>query len=153
MELKTIKFYLKRLYKNYVKEHLWRVFLALTLSSIVAGTTSAIAWLLDPAVKKIFIDNDRTYAAIIPILIIFVFTAKGISLYFARYNIIVLGFRVIEKIQGEMAGHILLTDTQTLESKHSGKYMSSFLYDVGQIQNLISVGILNAMKDSLTLIT
>ena len=153
MELNTIKFYLKRLYKNYVKEHLWRVFLALTLSSIVAGTTSAIAWLLDPAVKKIFIDNDRTYAAIIPILIIFVFTAKGISLYFARYNIIVLGFRVIEKIQGEMAGHILLTDTQTLESKHSGKYMSSFLYDVGQIQNLISVGILNAMKDSLTLIT
>ncbi len=153
MELKQIKFYLKRLYKEYVKKHLWRVFSALILSVIVAGTTSAIAWLLDPAVKKIFIDNDRTYAAVIPILIIIVFAAKGTSLYFARYLIIVLGFRVIEKIQNQMAEHILLSDTQSLESKHSGKYISSFLYDVGQIQSLISTGFLNMMKDSLTLIT
>ena len=153
MELKQIKFYLKRLYKDYVKEHLWRVFIALILSVIVAGTTSAIAWLLDPAVKKIFIDNDRTYAAVIPILIIIVFAAKGTSLYFARYLVIILGFRVIEKIQNQMAEHILLSDTQSLESKHSGKYISSFLYDVGQIQSLISTGFLNIMKDSLTLIT
>ncbi len=153
MELKKIKFYLKRLYNNYVKDHLWRVLVALALSLVVAATTSAIAWLLDPAVKKIFIDNDKFYAAVIPILIIVVFSAKGISLYFARYLIIVLGWRVIEKIQGEMAEHILLSDTQTLEGKHSGKYISSFLYDVGQIQNLISTGVLNCMKDSLTLIT
>ncbi len=153
MELKTIKFYLKRLYKDYLKEHLWRVFIALILSVIVAGTTSAIAWLLDPAVKKIFIDNDKTYAAIIPIAIIIVFAAKGTSLYFARYLVIVLGFRVIEKIQNQMAEHILLSDTQSLESKHSGKYISSFLYDVGQIQSLISTGFLSMMKDTLTLIT
>ena len=153
MKLEQIKFYLKRLYKNYVKEHQWRIFLALMLSVIVAGTTSAIAWLLDPAVKKIFIDKDETYAALIPIVIIIVFTAKGVSLYLARYNIIVLGYRVIEKIQGQMAEHILLSDTQSLESKHSGKYISSFLYDVGQIQSLISTGFLNLMKDTLTLIT
>ncbi len=153
MELKEIIFYLKRLYRNYVKEHMWRVFLAAILSLIVAGTTSAIAWLLDPAVKKIFIENDRTFAILIPISIIIVFTAKGLSLYFARFLIIVLGFRVIEKIQGQMAGHILLSDTQSLESKHSGKYISSFLYDVGLIQGLISTGVLNLMKDTLTLIT
>ncbi len=153
MELKEIIFYLKRLYRNYVKEHMWRVFSAAILSLIVAGTTSAIAWLLDPAVKKIFIENDRTFAILIPISIIIVFTAKGLSLYFARLLIIVLGYRVIEKIQGQMAGHILLSDTQSLETKHSGKYISSFLYDVGQIQGLISTGVLNLMKDSLTLIT
>ncbi len=153
MELKEIIFYLKRLYRNYVKEHMWRVFLAAILSLVVAGTTSAIAWLLDPAVKKIFIENDRTFAILIPISIIIVFTAKGLSLYFARLLIIVLGYRVIEKLQGQMAGHILLSDTQSLETKHSGKYISSFLYDVGQIQGLISTGVLNLMKDSLTLIT
>ncbi len=153
MELKTITFYLKRLYKEYVKEHLWRVFFALLLSVVVAGTTSAIAWLLDPAVKKIFIDKDKTYAAVIPILIIIVFAGKGASLYFARYFVIVLGFRVLEKMQSQMAENILMSDTQTLESKHSGKYISSFLYDVGQIQSLISTGFLSLMKDSLTLIT
>ncbi len=153
MELKEIIFYIKRLYQNYVKEHMWRVYLAAILSLIVAGTTSAIAWLLDPAVKKIFIENDKTFAILIPIAIIIVFTAKGLSLYFARFLIIVLGLRVIQKIQGQMAGHILLSDTQSLESKHSGKYISSFLYDVGQIQGLISTGVLNLMKDTLTLIT
>ena len=153
MELKEIIFYLKRLYRNYVKEHMWRVFSAAILSLVVAGTTSAIAWLLDPAVKKIFIENDRTFAILIPISIIIVFTAKGLSLYFARLLIIVLGYRVIEKLQVQMAGHILISDTQSLETKHSGKYISSFLYDVGQIQGLISTGVLNLMKDSLTLIT
>ena len=153
MELKEIIFYIKRLYHNYVKEHMWRVYSAAILSLIVAGTTSAIAWLLDPAVKKIFIENDKTFAILIPIAIIIVFTAKGLSLYFARFLIIVLGLRVIQKIQGQMAGQILLSDTQSLESKHSGKYISSFLYDVGQIQALISTGVLNLMKDTLTLIT
>ena len=153
MELKEVIHYLKRLYKNYVKKHMWRVFSALLFSAVVAGTTSAIAWLLDPAVKKIFIDNDRTYAVLIPIAIIVVFAAKGISLYFARYLIIVLGYRVVETIQGQMAQHVLISDTQSLESKHSGRYISSFMYDVGQIQSLISTGVLNLMKDTLTLIT
>ena len=153
MELKEVIHYLKRLYRNYVKKHMWRVFSALLFSAVVAGTTSAIAWLLDPAVKKIFIDNDRTYAVFIPIAIIVVFAAKGISLYFARYLIIVLGYRVVEAIQGQMAEHVLISDTQSLESKHSGRYISSFMYDVGQIQSLISTGVLNVMKDTLTLIT
>ncbi len=153
MELKEVKIYLKRLYKNYVKKHMWRVFSALLFSALVAGTTSAIAWLLDPAVKKIFIDNDKTYAVIIPIAIILVFATKGVSLYLARYLIIVLGYRVVEEIQGQMAKHVLISDTQSLESKHSGRYISSFMYDVGQIQSLISTGVLNLMKDSLTLVT
>ena len=152
MELREIKFYLKRLYKDYVKNHLWRLLLALILSLVVAGTTASIAWLLDPAVKKIFVENDRTFAFIIPVLIILVFSAKGLSLYFARYVIIVLGFRVLEKIQSQMSEHILLSDTQSIESKHSGRYVASFLYDVGLIK-FNSTGFLNIMKDSLTLIT
>ena len=153
MELKKIISNIKRLYKNYVKKRLWRVFAALFFSVIIAGTTSAIAWLLDPAVKKIFIDNDRTFAIVIPIFIVVVFAAKGASLYWARNLILVLGFRVVQEIQGQMAGHVLLSDTQSIESKHSGRYIASFMYDVAQIQTLISTGILNLMKDTLTLIT
>ena len=75
---KEIIHYSKRLYKNYVRKYLGRLLLALLFSLVVAGTTSTIAWLLDPAVKKIFIENNRTYAIFIPILIIIVFAAKGI---------------------------------------------------------------------------
>ena len=127
MKTSRVIFYLKRLYKNYVKKYLSRIFIAMLLSVVVAGTTSGIAWLLDPAVKKIFIDQDKTYALFIPILIVLAFSGKGISLYFARSIVIVLGHRIRQKIQDEMAENILLSDTQTLESKHSGKYISHFL--------------------------
>ena len=58
-ELKSI---LKRLYAEYVKKYIKRIIVSLVLSVIVAGSTSATAWLLDPAVKKIFIDQNETLA-------------------------------------------------------------------------------------------
>ncbi len=153
MEIKKIIFYLKRLYKNYIRKYLNKIFLALFLSFLVAGTTSAIAWLLDPAVKKIFIENDKVYAFFIPILIIVAFSTKGISLYLARTITLELGNRVKQQIQNDLAGKILISDSETLESKHTGKYISHFLYDVGLINNMASTALLNIMKDSLTLIS
>tara|TARA_Y100000591_G_scaffold333164_1_gene374270 strand:- start:1459 stop:3201 length:1743 start_codon:yes stop_codon:yes gene_type:complete len=152
MNASAITFYLKRLYKNYVHKFLNKIFLALFLSMLVAGSTSAIAWLLDPAIKKIFIDNDRTYALFIPILIILAFSTKGISLYLARSISIVIGGHVRQQFQNELAGSILLSDSETLESKHSGEYLSRLTYDVALINTLSSNALLNAMKDSLTLI-
>ena len=151
MKLDKIIFYVKRLYRNYIRQYLNRIFLALFLSFLVAGTTSAIAWLLDPAVKKIFIENDRLYGVFIPILIIVAFSTKGISLYLARSITLEIGNRVKQQIQNELAGNILLSDSEIIESKHSGKYMSHFLYDVGLINSMASTALLNIMKDTLTL--
>tara|TARA_B100000700_G_scaffold321412_1_gene420652 strand:+ start:908 stop:2650 length:1743 start_codon:yes stop_codon:yes gene_type:complete len=153
MKINKIIFYIKRLYKGYIKQYLSKIFLALFLSFLVAGTTSAIAWLLDPAVKKIFIDNDKTYALFIPILIVIAFSTKGISLYLARSITIVLGGRVKQQLQNELTSNILLSDTETLESKHTGKYLSHLTYDVGLVNALSSTALLNAMKDTLTLIS
>mgnify|MGYP003311236145 CR=1 FL=1 len=97
---------------------------------------------LDPAVKKIFIEQDKTLALLIPIAIVLAFTTKGLSLYFARANVIRVGFEISRELQDEMSSSILESDTHTLESKHSGKYISHFLYDVSLIGNLVStVGI------------
>ena len=103
MELNELKTILKRLYSEYVKRHLKRIMLALILSLIVAGSTSATAWLLDPAVKKIFIDQDKTLAWLIPIFIVLAFSSKGISLYFARINIIKVGNRIAGELQKKIA--------------------------------------------------
>ena len=153
MKLKEVIAAVKRLYNEYIKKYLGKLFVAIILSVIVAGSTSAIAWLLDPAVKKIFIEQNTTYAIFIPILVIFAFAGKGISLYFARSIVIVLGNRIKQRLQNKMTDNILLSDSQTIESKHSGKYISTFLYDVAMVQELVSTGVLNIMKDSLTLIT
>ena len=148
-ELVTI---LKRLYREYVKKHLKRIFLSLALSIIVAGTTTATAWLLDPAVKKIFIDKDRTLAWVIPLAIVVTFAAKGLALYFARINIIKVGAKIGAEFQKKLTNTILHSDIQTLDNKHSGKYISNIYFDTGQITTLVSTGVLNLMKDSFTVI-
>ena len=152
MKLNEVIIIVKRLYREYVKKYLGKIFVAILLSVLVAGSTSAIAWLLDPAVKKIFIEQDKTFAIFIPFLVILAFMGKGISLYYARSIVIVLGNRIKQTLQNKMTNNILLSDSQTIESKHSGKYISTFLYDVGMIQELVSTGVLNIIKDSLTLI-
>ncbi len=152
MKLNELILILKRLYREYVKRYFKRIILSLILSLIVAGSTSATAWLLDPAVKKIFIDQNKTLAWLIPLLIIIAFSAKGISLYFARINIIIVGNKICGLLQRQIANNILHTDVQTLDSRHSGKYISNIMFDAAQVQQLVSSGVLNLMKDSFTAI-
>ena len=152
MKFEELKLILKRLYKEYIKKHLNKIFLALILSILVAGSTSGIAWLLDPAVKKIFIEQDRTLAWLIPVLIILAFTTKGLSLYFAKATMIGVGESIKKKLQYDMVNTLIGTDTQIIDKKHSGKFISNLTYDVTHITNLLSNAVLTLFKDSLTLI-
>jgi subfamily B ATP-binding cassette protein MsbA len=152
MKFDELKIILKRLYSEYIRRYFKRILLSLALSLVVAASTSATAWLLDPAVKKIFIDQDKTLAWLIPIFIILAFSTKGISLYFARINIIKVGSRIAGELQKQVANIILLADIETLDNRHSGKYISNIQYDCNNVQNLVSTGVLNLTKDSFTLI-
>tara|TARA_Y100000591_G_scaffold318178_1_gene328759 strand:+ start:3146 stop:4888 length:1743 start_codon:yes stop_codon:yes gene_type:complete len=152
MKLEEVKIILIRLYKEYIKYHKKRILIALILSIIVAGSTSGIAWLLDPAVKKIFLEQDRTFAWSIPLLIILAFSSKGFSLYFARVSIIRVGEMVAGELQKKIANNILLSDINTLENRHSGKYLSNIMFDTHHVQNFVSSGVLNLMKDSFSVI-
>ncbi len=152
MKFDELKNILKRLYREHVNRYLNRIFLSLFLSLIVSGSTSAIAWLLDPAVKKIFIENNQTYAWVIPLAIIFAFSAKGICLYLARIQLIKTGQEISGELQHKVAHYILNTDIASIEQKHSGKFISNINFDAGQVNSLVSTGILNSMKDTLTLI-
>ncbi len=152
MKFDELKIILKRLFREYVRKHLKKIFIALVLSIIVAASTSGIAWLLDPAVKKIFIEQNKVFAWSIPLLIIIAFTSKGLSLYFARVNIIRVGEEVAGSLQKKIANNILVSDIQTLDNRHSGKYISNVMFDTHHVQNLVSTGVLNLMKDSFSVI-
>ena len=152
MNFKELISILKRLFKEYVKRYLKKIFYALILSIIVAGSTAGIAWLLDPAVKKIFIEKNSTFSWLIPLLIILAFAGKGISLYMARLLIIRVGEEVSGELKKKIANNIITSDVQTLDNRHSGKYIGNVMYDTGQVQNLVSTGVLNLMKDSFSVV-
>ncbi len=143
---------LKRLYKDYTRKHLKKIILALLLSIAVAGSTSSIAYLLDPAIKEIFINKDQTMILIIPILIIIAFTTKGLSLYVAKVTMIGVSQEVRKDVQVQMLNNLIDADTKLIDNKHTGKFISNITNDVAHLTNLISTAILNMFKDTLTLI-
>ena len=143
---------LKRLYKDYTKHHLSKIILAVIFSILVAGSTSATAWLLDPAIEKIFIEKDQSLIFVIPILIIIAFSTKGISLYIAKILMIKTAEEVKKSIQVNMLSSFIKADTETIEDKHSGKYISNLNFDVNQITGMLTNAFLSLFKDGLTLI-
>ena len=142
----------KRLYKDYSKKYLNKIILSALLSILVAGSTSSIAWLLDPAIKKLFIEKDQSLIIFIPLMIVVAFTTKGLSLYFAKATMISVGEEIKKKLQFDMVNTLIKADTQIIDKKHSGKFISNLTYDVTHITNLLSNAILTLFKDSLTLI-
>ena len=143
---------LKRLYNDYTKIFIIKIFLAVFFSVLVAGSTSATAWLLDPAIEKIFINKDQTLIFVIPLLIVLAFSTKGISLYMAKVIMINVAEEVKKKIQIDMLSSFIKADTQQIENKHSGKYISNLNFDVNQITGMLSNSFLSFFKDGLTLI-
>ena len=143
---------IKRLYTEYTKKFLPKILVSVFFSLIVATSTASIAWLLDPAIKKIFIDKDQTLIYVIPFAIILAFSLKGTSLYFAKIILIKVGNEITKIIQLKIMKSLIKADSETIDKKHSGKFIAHLTYDVGLITRLVSTVILNLTKDSLTLI-
>ena len=143
---------IKRLFFDYTKKHIKKMLTSLFFALLVAGSTSGIAYLLDPAIEKIFIEKDQTLIIIIPIFIIIAFTVKGFSLYLAKVLMIGVSEEVRKDMQCDMLNSLIVADTALIDSKHTGKFISNITNDVSHITNLISNAVLSIFKDSLTLV-
>ena len=148
----TTKETLARLYNDYTKKYVNKIIASIFLSMIVAAATSSIAWLLDPAIKKIFLEKDQKLIWIIPLAIIIAFSAKGISLYFAKVIMIGVAEDIKKNIQKDMISSLVKADTSIIDNKHTGKFISNLTYDTSLIVNLVSTALLNLFKDTITLI-
>ena len=143
---------IKRLYKDYSKKFIKKILFSGFFAILVAASTSSIAWLLDPAIKKLFIEKDLSLIFFIPLLIIFAFATKGASLYYAKTIMIGVAEEIKKMLQMDMINSLISADTDLVDKKHTGKFISNLTYDVNLITNILSNGILNIFKDSLTLI-
>ena len=142
---------LKRLYKDYTSKFIKKIILAIFFTILLAISTSGVAYLLDPAIKSLFIEKKQNLILIIPLLIILAFAVKGSSLYFAKTIMIGVSEEVRKNVQIDMFKSLIRADSQVVDNKHSGKFVTHLTNDVDMITNLISTVILNLFKDSLTL--
>ena len=143
---------LKRLYNDYTKKYLKNILVSVFFALLLAGSTSSVAYLLDPAIKQLFILQDQSLIIIIPALIVLAFTIKGGSLYLAKVIMIGVSENIRRDVQTDMFASLIKADTQVIDNKHSGKFVTNLTNDVDMITSLVSTAILNLFKDSLTLI-
>ena len=143
---------LKRLFKDSIKPYAGKLLASLFFMAIIALTTGATAWLLDPAIEKIFLDRDEKMLILIPLAIILTLLIKGIATYIQVYLLTVVGQQIIADTQVKMFSKVIYSDLAWLNQIHSGKIISNFLYDVNLLQGSVSNSLASGMKDLLTLI-
>ena len=142
----------KRIFKTQVFRYLSQFLIIFAFIIISALSTAGVAWLLDPAIKKIFIEKNKVLLFLIPAAIIFAFMLKSLSTYIIRIKTIKISFNIIKNIQILMAEKILKSDTSYIISKHSGKFISNFTSDTGTLLGVINGIAISAIKEFITLI-
>ena len=143
---------IKRIFRTQVKRYISQILIIFLFIIISAVATAGVAWLLDPAIKKIFIEKDRKLLFVIPALIVFAFMLKSVATYMIRVKTIKVSFNVVKNIQILMADKILKSDTAFIASKHSGKFISNFTNDTGVLLGVINGIAISAIKEFFTLI-
>ena len=141
----------KRIYRTQIKKYIPDLLIIFVFMVLNGAATAGIAWLLDPAIKKIFIEKDKLMLYVIPIAIIITFLIKSISLYFTRIQSISISFKIKESIQKSLAEKILHSDLSYINDNHSGKFISNFTEDTGRLQNITQTVALNSTKEIIAL--
>ena len=143
---------LNRLFKDSIKPHIGKLSISLFFMIIIGLTTGATAWLLDPAIDKIFIDKDPQMILLIPLGIIGILFTKGTANFFQVSIITEVSQKIIADTQIKMFAKITYSDLAWLQKNHSGKLISNFLYDVTLLQSSVSDSITNGFKNFFTLV-
>jgi subfamily B ATP-binding cassette protein MsbA len=89
-----------------VKDSWVRLLVSSVCSAVVAAMTAASAYLVKPAVERIFEQKDPQMLGLIPLAIIAVFSLKGIAAYGSGYLLSWVGQNVIRRLRNRMYNHI-----------------------------------------------
>lgn len=143
---------IKRIFRTQIKKYISQIIIIFLFIILSALATTSVAWLLDPAIKKIFIEKNVKLLFIIPGLIVLAFIVKSVSIYIIRIKTIKISFNITKNIQILMAEKILKSDTAFLTNKHSGKFISNFTNDTQILLNVINGTTISVIKEFVTLI-
>ena len=141
----------KRIYRTQIKKYIPDLIIIVIFMIINGAATAGVAWLLDPAIKKIFIEKDKLYLYLIPAAIVVTFLIRSVSLYLTRIQTINISYKIKESIQKNLAEKILYSDLAYIHDNHSGKFISNFTEDTSKLQNVTQTVALNSTKEIISL--
>ena len=143
---------LSRLFRESIRPQILKLSISFVFMIIIALATGATAWLLDPAIDKIFIEKDATMIWLIPLGVIGILLIKGTATFIQVSILTEVGQKIVADTQIKMFSKITYADLGWLQDKHSGKFISNFLYDVNLLEGAVSGSLASGFRNLLTLI-
>jgi subfamily B ATP-binding cassette protein MsbA len=112
-----------------------------------AAGTAALAWLLDPAIRLIFLEKRTDWLIALPLVIAGTASLAAIAAYTASTILAATGQRVVATLQGRMARSLVRADLAVLERDHSAAQAARFTYDATLVRDMVTRGISGVAKD------
>ena len=141
-----------RLVRDHVRPHVGRLVLAVLCMAFAAGSTAALAYLMEPVLDQIFLEKDRTLLIVVPIAVIGITLIRGAATYGQAVLMAFVGQRVIADLQSRIFAHILRFDLAFFQDTASGRLVSRLTNDVNMMRNAVSNALTGVVKDTLTLL-
>ena len=143
---------LLRIFKNYIRKHSQKIFIAVICMIIVSATTAINAWMMQPVLDDIFINKDKSLILIIPLAILIIAIIKGISSYIQSILMSFVSYKIVADLQNHMFESLIKCDISFFSKTNSGTLISRFLADVGALSRGVHNVIINIIKDFFTLL-
>lgn len=143
---------LARLFRGYIRPHLGTLSVAMVAMAVVAATTGAYAYIMQPLVDRVFVNRDASMLLFVPAVVLAVGAIKAIATYMQAYLMGVFGQRIIADIQNSMYAHIIRADLAFFHSKQTGGLIASFLNDANLLNEALGKALTGIAKDFLTLV-
>ncbi len=135
-----------------IKPYWWRLAVAGFCSLAVSGANGAMAWLVKPAVDKVFVSKDFSSLILISIAVFFVFIGRGLFTFLHSYLMRSVGAKVVRDVRVGLYHHMLYLPLQFIHRDSSGAMVSRVINDAGFVQGLLSYTIKDLFVETGTII-
>ncbi len=143
---------LKRLWGEAVLPYRKRLIAAAACMVVVAATTAVTAWLMDPVINELFVEQDRSMIWMIAAAVLVTFVLRSATTFAQEILIVYTGQRIVADIQNRLFGHLVAQDVATLQGHNSGTLLSRFTYDVNTMRFAVSDAVVVIGRDILTIV-
>ncbi len=134
------------------KPHTPKFILAMLCMLVVGATTSALAFLVKPALDEIFLKKNADMLIWIPIAVVVIYLVKGACSYTQTILMNFIGQRIVADLRNKLYRQMQMQSLSFFTKNPTGILMSRITNDVGYVQGAVSEAVTSLMKDSFTLI-
>ncbi len=134
------------------KPHTSKFILAMVCMLVVGATTSALAFLVKPALDEIFLKRNSDMLMWIPVAVIAIYLLKGFCNYTQTILMSFIGQRVVADLRNNLYRQIQMQSLSFFTKNPTGILMSRITSDVACVQGAVSEAVTSLLKDSFTLI-